>query len=404
MNKNDRMYERIKRALDKKPVSISDYKSEMNKFQSQPQPPKYVIGRNRRRVSPVYQTPVPPVSDNSIYISGSCIGISGYDNLVYETIKGLRSVGLDVRINANNSINYSVCPAWFKDIHMPKPPEAWEILITPPCNFPFVAPGPKSVVLTMWETDELDKQWVELLNGAHMVCVPSQWAVDSFAKCGVGIPITKTPLGYDPLIFTHSDKFPEICTFGTAAALTAGGLRKNTNYIISLFQKEFPTETDVRLKVKITPACPMPSHKKDSRIEIIQEMLPPTKLVEWYKSITTFVNGSFAEGFGLHLIEAMACGRPLISTAYSAVTEYFDDEVGWTVDHEIIPASGGAYAGHWGKPVGESIMKQMRHVYENKKEVKDKGEAAYLRARNFMWKDFGQKLLAALTDHGVVKA
>jgi glycosyltransferase involved in cell wall biosynthesis len=391
------LHDKIQKALEKKPTVLLD-------FQPKPVKPPQVFGRrpNRTtRVEPRRPIMLPEISDRTIYISGSCIGISGYDNLVYETIRGFKSIGADVRINANNQINYNVCPVWFQDIHAAKPANAWEIIITPPCNLNFITPGKRSVVLTMWETDYLEPEWVKMLNNAHMVCVPSQWAVECFKKCGVTVPIACVPLGYDPLIFNPLGEFPKLCTFGTAAALTAGGLRKNTRYIIDLFRKAFPEEADVRLKVKVSPACPLPEFQ-DSRVEIIREMLPPAKLADWYRSITAFVNASYAEGFGLHLIESMACGRPLISTYYSAVTEYFDDSVGWTVDHEIIKAAGGAYSGHWGKPIEQSIINNMRQVYSDKEAVKNKGEAAYLKSRDFTWKKFGHKLIEAIGKNGVV--
>ena len=140
----------------------------------------------------------------------------------------------------------------------------------------------------------------------------------------------------------------------------------------------------------------------DPRIELTKELLTTGQLVDWYRSIGVFVNCSYAEGFGLHLIEAMACGRPIISTAYSAVTEYFDDKVGYIADHQIVPASGGPYTGHWAKPVDESVIEQMRHVYNNRNEAQAKGQVAALKARAFTWKDTGLKLINILKDNGVL--
>lgn len=386
--------DKIRQALAKKPTT--------KPLPPPVQQPHRVIGRRQNQVRNDYVPPVaiPPISDSTIYITGSIVGISGYDNLVYEIVRGLKSLDTDVRINRQSNVNYSICPSYFKDIHLPRPLDAWEIIITPPCMIDRIGPTKKSVVFTMWETDHLEPLWVKQLNMAAFVIVPSQWSVDNFKRCGVNVPIYKVPLGYDPLIFNPSPVYPTECVFGTAAALTAGGLRKNTNHIISLFQRAFPSKNDVKLKIKITPSCPFPDCF-DSRIQVIKTFLPPMELADWYRSIVTFVNGSYAEGFGLHLIEAMACGRPVISTMYSAVTEYFDDQVGYMVGHDIVPASGGAYSGHWAKPKDEDIIAQMQRVYNDREEAKDKGEASFLRARNFTWKNAGTQLVKLLQDHGI---
>jgi glycosyltransferase involved in cell wall biosynthesis len=272
----------------------------------------------------------------------------------------------------------------------------------PPCGLDRWSPGRQSIIYTMWETDTLEKSWVEQMNNAAFVVVPSQWAADCFRRCGVTRPIHKIPLGYDPLIFNPMPGWPPVCTFGTAAALTAGGLRKNIDKVIACFQRAFEGVADVRLKVKVTPSCHLQS-VHDSRVEIVRTMLPPAQLANWYRSISAFVNCSYAEGFGLHLLEAMACGRPLLSTRYSAVAEYFDDLVGYTAEHRIIPASGGAYSGHWAAPVENSVIEQMRRVYADTSLAQEKGRQAFLRARQFTWKTTGERLLRLLSEQSVIR-
>ena len=83
---------------------------------------------------------------------------------------------------------------------------------------------------------------------------------------------------------------------------------QNTALLIDWFERAFPDEDDVRLRVKVTPKCDLPD-SDDPRIEIERQFLPPPRLAEWYRSLTTFVSISHAEGFGLHLLEAMACGQ-----------------------------------------------------------------------------------------------
>src|SRR5581483_991371 len=139
--------------------------------------------------------PLPPITGSTIYVTGGVVGISGYDNFVFEIIKGLRSLGIDVRINNICPINRSFCPQWFGEVHMPRIPDSWEIIINPPCHLHPYNPTKKSIIYTMWETDYLEAPWVDNLNRAAFIIVPSQWAVDTFKKSGVRVPIYKNPLG-----------------------------------------------------------------------------------------------------------------------------------------------------------------------------------------------------------------
>ena len=93
----------------------------------------------------------------------------------------------------------------------------------------------------------MQPNWVQAINRAGLVIVPSQWGAECFRSSGVTVPIEVVPLGCDPLVFHPRDEPPEVCTFGTAAALFAGGVRKNTNLLIDWFQRAFPDEDDVRL-------------------------------------------------------------------------------------------------------------------------------------------------------------
>ncbi len=70
-------------------------------------------------------------------------------------------------------------------------------------------------------------------------------------------------------------------------------------------------------------------------------------MADWYRSLTAYVNGSSGEGFGLHLIEAMACGRPVVTPCHSGLTAYFDASVGYPVEFKLVPVKNEIYTGHW---------------------------------------------------------
>jgi glycosyltransferase involved in cell wall biosynthesis len=201
----------------------------------------------------------------------------------------------------------------------------------------------------------------------------------------------------------HPNREPAVglCVFGTAGALSAGGLRKNVGRVVELFRRAFPADDDVRLRVKITPNCPPFEIAADPRIEVLRATLPYSDLARWNRSLTAYVNASFAEGFGLHLLEAMACGVPLVSTHSSGLTEFFDDETGIVVPHTLVETRNEYYRGRWADPDDVAMIAALRRVRDHRAEAASLGEAAAARARRFTWRDTGRLLLAALETHGL---
>lgn len=66
------------------------------------------------------------------------------------------------------------------------------------------------------------------------------------------------------------------------------------------------------------------------QIEYWQGNLPAEYVATFYRSINVLSGASFGEGFGLPLVEAQACGIPVITSRHSAMTEMCG--AGWLVD------------------------------------------------------------------------
>jgi glycosyltransferase involved in cell wall biosynthesis len=195
----------------------------------------------------------------------------------------------------------------------------------------------------------------------------------------------------------------ELCTFGTAGALDEGGLRKNVQRVVELFRRAFPSEPDVRLRVKITPNSPRVETHGDSRVDVIDHHLPPGGLAGWYRSLGAFVNASAGEGFGLHLLEAMACGVPLISSTFGGAGAFFDDRVGYEVRFRPVGAWNSVYRGTWSEPDGDDLVRHMRRVHRHQDEARQFGVASANRAAKFRWEDTMRKLVIALIRNGFIR-
>ena len=329
-------------------------------------------------------------------------GISGWDHVAFAVMKGLQSSGVTVHRHPVARVFPDMVSPGTAFASFPRTPNDPQLAIAPPSLMKRFGIDRRTAALTMWEADRIPSHLATVLNGAAVVIVPSQWGADTFRDSGVTAPIEIVPLGYDPLLFRPAPHEPTLCTFGTAGALSAGGLRKNIRRVVDNFRRAFPTESDVRLRVKITPNCPPFDIPDDLRIDILRATLPPGDIVKWNQSLTAYVNASYAEGFGFHLLEAMACGRPLISTKYSGLMTFFDERVGLVIPHTLIAASNEIYAGQWADPDDDAMIAAMRRIYVNRDEARSLGAAAAARARRFTWRDTGRQLRRVLTQYDLL--
>jgi len=339
-----------------------------------------------------------------LFLAGHVLGLGGYDHLVINLLKGLMESGVNVCRDRRACFRKQLVPPEVRPTELHRKRFHPRLAAAPPHLLHRYRLDARTAAFTMWETDTLPPRSVSQLNRCGLVVVPSTWGARSFRANGVTVPISVVPLGYDPALFTTSDgdRPRGSCVFGTAGALDEGGLRKNVQRVIDLFRRAFPGEPSVRLLVKITPDSPPVNTHGDSRVEVLGEHLAPAALAAWYRSLDAYVNASAGEGFGLHLLEAMACGIPLISSTFGGVGAFFDGRVGYEVNYRPVGAWNSIYRGTWSDPDDGEIVASMRRVYHRREESRRFGRAAAERARKFRWEDTIRKLVIVLIQNGFI--
>jgi len=325
-------------------------------------------------------------------------GVSGYDRVGLSWASQLSRLGLAVAIDPKAIVRWDAVPPGLRWPIAKRRGTTLRLIVGPPFRMAAFAPDARSMVYTMWETDTLAPEWVQSLNRAARVLVPSAWQVEGFRRSGVTVPIEVVPLGHDPRLFHPSaTRQARECTFGTAAAVVAGGVRKNVQAVVDGFREAFPRETDVRLRVKLSLGSPIVETFDDPRIEVLRAVLSPEELADWYRSLTAYVNLSSGEGFGLHLLEAVACGCPLVTPNHGGLTTFFEPASGYAVDFRLEPVRGSEiYSGHWATPEEASCVARLREVYENQADAAGNGLRAALVAAAFTWDAAGERLAAEL--------
>ena len=104
--------------------------------------------------------------------------------------------------------------------------------------------------------------------------------------------------------------------------------------------------------------------------------MPQTELPLWYNAASLFVYPSHFEGFGLPVLEAMACGTPVVASNQSALPEVVG-EAGLLVDPDDV----------------EAMAAAMTCVLTNSRLSQQLAQAGQVRAANFTWPDMASKLL-----------
>ena len=117
------------------------------------------------------------------------------------------------------------------------------------------------------------------------------------------------------------------------------------------------------------------------RLGIPQQAMPVV-----FRAIDVLLNPSMGEGFGIPLIEAQACGTPVIATDCTSMPELVG--AGWLVEADLW--WDGLQAGFYGYPKPSSILDALREAYKHRRDEKRAVDfaAAYdaeLIARDF-WK------------------
>ncbi len=346
----------------------------------------------------------PTRSGPPLFLAGHVLGLGGYDHLVLNILKGLTESGVNVCRDRRACFRKQLVPPEIRPTELRRRSHP-RLAVAPPHLLHRYRIDSRTAVFTMWETDVLPRESVAQLNRSGLVIVPSRWGARCFRANGVTVPLEVVPLGYDPEVFrpAPSPRAESVCTFGTAGALDEGGLRKNIPRVIELFRQTFPTQNDVRLRVKITPSSPQVDTGGDPRIEVIARSLSPQSLAEWYQSLDAFVNASASEGFGLHLLEAMACAIPLISTTFGGVGMFFDPQVGYEVGYTQVDANNAIYSGKWANPSDRGLMMAMQRIHAQRQEARTLGTRAADRARSFTWEDTIRKLVIILIRHRFIR-
>ena len=121
--------------------------------------------------------------------------------------------------------------------------------------------------------------------------------------------------------------------------------------------------------------------------------LVDSEMVEIYESSKVFVNTSMAEGFNMALLEALACGLPVVTTSTGEsdyLSDIADDRIMIIPSCFEIPAKHSLWDfGKWFLPSKEHIQVFMREALKEKKKKYDGIE-------RWTWEEAAKKAIRCL--------
>jgi glycosyltransferase involved in cell wall biosynthesis/ADP-heptose:LPS heptosyltransferase len=362
-----------------------------------------------RRISFRKSVARPPGSElvaanNTILIRAPLNAYTGYGLHACQIVSDLQQLGFNVKIRAIVMTEaFAPLPKNVRnEIFCEEQTDDWELLLHPPGYPP--TPSKRTVYFTMWESTRLPERAVRALNEAECVVVPCQWNASCFNASGVEKPVRVVPLGIDTSVFKAAPMDMDgPCIFGAAGRLESGGTRKGIADVIKVFQQAFPNEKDVQLRVKIFPDCPLP-RIDDPRVRFTRRYLPPVDLAKWFAGLTCFVSAARAEAWGLMQHQALATGRPIISIRFGGLTEFFAEDMGYSVNFQLVTAEE-LYAGCglWADPDEQHMIERMREVYMNREEARCRGEKGAMVTKAYSWRRSTECLVQLLKEVGMVK-
>jgi glycosyltransferase involved in cell wall biosynthesis len=236
-------------------------------------------------------------------------------------------------------------------------------------RFPELAPALQAVQEPAWKIERKEQE----VHLADHIFVASSSAKRSLLDVGVEAKkISVIPYG-SPIGYFQ----PQPKTDKLFRALFVGrvGPAKGIQYLLQAWQElQLP---DAELLLVGMNQFPENWLSRYSDIFRYVPSVPHASLNQYYNSANVLVFPSLLEGFGLVLLEAMACGIPVITTSNTAGSDIITDGI----EGFIVPI----------RDV-EALKEKLEWCYCHPQELAEMGRAARRKAEQFTWKQYRHKL------------
>ncbi|HOA29181.1 MAG TPA: glycosyltransferase [Candidatus Cloacimonadota bacterium] len=206
-------------------------------------------------------------------------------------------------------------------------------------GIPYLITEHQGVIADLLAEPSLKNMLVPAYNHAHRVIAVSDSTANSLSQSGVSRDkVSVIPNGINPELFRHSERAGLM-----RRLLFVGNLVENKGVQILLQTLALLNDTDLYLSI-VGDGVFRPELERltstlglDDQVSFIGEVAP-AKLAQLYRQHDALAHPSFIESFGLVVVEAMACGLPVLATRNGGSEHIVTEKTGILVEPRDVNA------------------------------------------------------------------
>lgn len=259
-----------------------------------------------------------------------------------------------------------------------------------------------------WEESIYPEKLVKECNeNLHAIATISNHVKQVFRRSGINIAMRNIGHGLD-IPFAESQEYPikskaKFRIFHNSS----GQYRKGLDILVKAYFETFTKKDDVVLILKMFPnlsidkkTLQMITNRSANAPEVEVIMNPDMsdgELKYLIDSCDLHVYPTRAEGFGLPIAEALALGKPTITTNYSGQIDFANDSNAFMLNYKLMPSK--SHLNIPGSLMAEpnilELKKFLRLIYENpgSKEILEKAENAKKLIDELTWEKVSKNML-----------
>lgn len=264
----------------------------------------------------------------------------------------------------------------------------------------------KHVGFPIFELDSFNKRELSNLESCDDLITCSRWAAQILRDAGFKSSVV--PLGVDRSIFYEKIG----CWNSPFTFISIGKIeyRKGHDLLPNLFKKALPKGGDWHLHmlwgnpfIKDEEKLQWQSYYKSmlgENVSFCDRVPTQIDIANAMRDADCGISMSRAEGWNLPLLELMSCGKPIITTNYSAHTEFCTNKNANLVDiDELEIAEDGKWFfghGNWAKLGPKQEEQAIEFIRKEYKAGKRKNEEGVKTACEFSWENSVKQLVRSL--------